>query len=174
MPLNLFSDSKYYKYDELYKRYHEELYNYLKERKFILSNEHYLTHWSKQATIAITMFESRCIYDVSETQREEWHEFSIYQIEFRPTLITFKFNEEYNQDDEFNEMDIESLNNYHNIIGSEKAMDIEENNTQIENVRIRKVKNKIKPEKEKLNNFLKKYNIIENKYHIRQIIGPLI
>ena len=99
MPLNLFSDSKYYKYDELYKRYHEELYNYLKERKFILSNEHYLTHWSKQATIAITMFESRCIYDVSETQREEWHEFSIYQIEFRPTLITFKFNEEYNQDD---------------------------------------------------------------------------
>lgn len=99
MPLNLFSDSKYYKYDELYKRYHEELYNYLKERKFILSNEHYLTHWSKQATIAITMFESRCIYDVSETQREEWHEFSIYQIEFRPTVITFKFNEEYNQDD---------------------------------------------------------------------------
>ena len=99
MPLNLFSNSKYYKYDELYKRYHEELYNYLKERKFILSNEHYLTHWSKQATIAITMFESRCIYDVSETQREEWHEFSIYQIEFRPTLITFKFNEEYNQDD---------------------------------------------------------------------------
>lgn len=99
MPLNLFSDSKYYKYDELYKRYHEELYNYLKERKFILSNEHYLTYWSKQATIAITMFESRCIYDVSETQREEWHEFSIYQIEFRPTLITFKFNEEYNQDD---------------------------------------------------------------------------
>ena len=99
MPLNLFSDSKYYKYDELYKRYHEELYNYLKERKFILSNEHYLTHWSKQATIAITMFESRCIYDVSETQREEWHEFSIYQIEFRPTIITFKFNEEYNQDD---------------------------------------------------------------------------
>lgn len=99
MPLNLFSDSKYYKYDELYKRYHEELYNYLKERKFILSNEHYLTHWSKQATIAITMFESRCIYDVSETQREEWHEFSIYQIEFRPTMITFKFNEEYNQDD---------------------------------------------------------------------------
>ena len=99
MPLNLFSDSKYYKYDELYKRYHEELYNYLKERKFILSNEHYLTHWSKQATIAITMFESRCIYDVSETQREEWHEFSIYQIEFRPTLITFKFNEEYNQND---------------------------------------------------------------------------
>ena len=99
MPLNLFSDNKYYKYDELYKRYHEELYNYLKERKFILSNEHYLTHWSKQATIAITMFESRCIYDVSETQREEWHEFSIYQIEFRPTLITFKFNEEYNQDD---------------------------------------------------------------------------
>jgi len=99
MPLNLFSDNKYYKYDELYKRFHEELYNYLKERKFILSNEHYLTHWSKQATIAITMFESRCIYDVSETQREEWHEFSIYQIEFRPTLITFKFNEEYNQDD---------------------------------------------------------------------------
>lgn len=99
MPLNLFSDNKYYKYDELYKRYHEELYNYLKERKFILSNEHYLTHWSKQATIAITMFESRCIYDVSENQREEWHEFSIYQIEFRPTLITFKFNEEYNQDD---------------------------------------------------------------------------
>lgn len=99
MPLNLFSDSKYYKYDELYKRYHEELYNYLKEHKFILSNEHYLTHWSKQATIAITMFESRCIYDVSETQREEWHEFSIYQIEFRPTMITFKFNEEYNQDD---------------------------------------------------------------------------
>ena len=99
MPLNLFSDSKYYKYDELYKRYHEELYNYLKERKFILSNEHYLTHWSKQATIAITMFESRCIYDVSETQREEWHEFSIYQIEFRPTTINFKFNEEYNQDD---------------------------------------------------------------------------
>ena len=99
MPLNLFSDNKYYKYDELYKRYHEELYNYLKEHKFILSNEHYLTHWSKQATIAITMFESRCIYDVSETQREEWHEFSIYQIEFRPTLITFKFNEEYNQDD---------------------------------------------------------------------------
>ena len=99
MPLNLFSDNKYYKYDELYKRYHEELYNYLKEHKFILSNEHYLTHWSKQATIAITMFESRCIYDVSETKREEWHEFSIYQIEFRPTLITFKFNEEYNQDD---------------------------------------------------------------------------
>ena len=99
MPLNLFSDSKYYKYDELYKRYHEELYNYLKERKFILSNEHYLTHWSKQATIAITMFESRCIYDVSETQREEWHEFSIYQIQFRPTVINFKFNEEYNQDD---------------------------------------------------------------------------
>jgi hypothetical protein len=99
MPLNLFSDSKYYKYDELYKRYHEELYNYLKERKFILSNEHYLTHWSKQATIAITMFESRCIYDVSETQREEWHEFSIYQIEFRPTVINFRFNEEYNQDD---------------------------------------------------------------------------
>lgn len=106
MPLNLFSDSKYYKYDELYKRYHEELYNYLKEHKFILSNEHYLTHWSKQATIAITMFESRCIYDVSEAQREEWHEFSIYQIEFRPTLITFKFNEEYNQDD-FN---IEEMN----------------------------------------------------------------
>ena len=99
MPLNLFSDSKYYKYDELYKRYHEELYNYLKEHKFILSNEHYLTHWSKQATIAITMFESRCIYDVSETQREEWHEFSIYQIEFRPTVINFRFNEEYNQDD---------------------------------------------------------------------------
>lgn len=99
MPLNLFSDNKYYKYDELYKRYHEELYNYLKERKFILSNEHYLTHWSKQATIAITMFESRCIYDVSETQREEWHEFSIYQIEFRPRIITFKFLEEYNQDD---------------------------------------------------------------------------
>lgn len=99
MPLNLFSDSKYYKYDELYKRYHEELYNYLKERKFILSNEHYLTHWSKQATTAITMFESRCIYDVSETQREEWHEFSIYQIEFRPTVINFRFNEEYNQDD---------------------------------------------------------------------------
>lgn len=99
MPLNLFSDSKYYKYDELYKRYHEELYNYLKERKFILSNEHYLTHWSKQATIAITMFESRCIYDVSETQREEWHEFSIYQIEFRPTVINFRYNEEYNQDD---------------------------------------------------------------------------
>lgn len=101
MPLNLFSDSKYYKYDELYKRYHEELYNYLKEHKFILSNEHYLTHWSKYATIAITMFESRCIYDVSEAQREEWHEFSIYQIEFRPTTITFKFGEEYNQD-EFN------------------------------------------------------------------------
>ena len=101
MPLNLFSDSKYYKYNELYKRYHEELYNYLKEHKFILSNEHYLTHWSKQATIAITMFESRCIYDVSETQREEWREFSIYQIEFRPTTITFKFGEEYNQD-EFN------------------------------------------------------------------------
>ena len=99
MPLNLFSDSKYYKYDEVYKRYHEELYNYLKEHKFILSNEHYLTHWSKQATIAITMFESRCIYDVSETQREEWHEFSIYQIEFRPTVINFRFNEEYNQDD---------------------------------------------------------------------------
>ena len=99
MPLNLFSDSKYYKYDELYKRYHEELYNYLKEHKFILSNEHYLTHWSKQAKIAITMFESRCIYDVSETQREEWHEFSIYQIEFRPTVINFRFNEEYNQDD---------------------------------------------------------------------------
>lgn len=101
MPLNLFSDSKYYKFNELYKRYHEELYSYLKERKFILSNEHYLTHWSKQATIAITMFESRCIYDVSETQREEWLEFSIYQIEFRPTTITFKFGEEYNQD-EFN------------------------------------------------------------------------
>ena len=45
------------------------------------------------------MFESRCIYDVSETQREEWHEFSIYQIEFRPTAINFRFNEEYNQDD---------------------------------------------------------------------------
>ena len=103
MPLNLFSDSKYYKYDELYKRYHEELYNYLKERKFILSNEHYLTHWSKQATIAITMFESRCIYDVSENQREEWHEFSIYQIEFRPTAINFRFNKEYNQDDFNNE-----------------------------------------------------------------------
>ena len=101
MPLNLFSDSKYYKFNELYKRYHEELYSYLKERKFILSNEHYLTHWRKQATIAITMFESRCIYDVSENQREEWHEFSIYQIEFRPTTITFKFGEEYNQD-EFN------------------------------------------------------------------------
>lgn len=101
MPLNLFSDSKYYNFNELYKRYHEELYSYLKERKFILSNEHYLTHWSKQATIAITMFESRCIYDVSETQREEWQEFSIYQIEFRPTTITFKFGEEYNQD-EFN------------------------------------------------------------------------
>ena len=101
MPLNLFSDSKYYKFNEIYKRYHEELYSYLKERKFILSNEHYLTHWSNQATIAITMFESRCIYDVSETQREEWHEFSIYQIEFRPTTITFKFGEEYNQD-EFN------------------------------------------------------------------------
>ena len=101
MPLNLFSDSKYYKFNELYKRYHEELYSYLKERKFILSNEHYLTHWRKQATIAITMFESRCIYDVSENQREEWHEFSIYQIEFRPTTITFKFDEEYNQD-EFN------------------------------------------------------------------------
>lgn len=28
-------------------------------------------------------------------------EFSIYQIEFRPTTITFKFGEEYNQD-EFN------------------------------------------------------------------------
>ena len=101
MPLNLFSDSKYYKFNEIYKRYHEELYNYLKEHKFILSNEHYLTHWRKQATIAITMFESRCIYDVSENQREEWHEFSIYQIEFRPTTITFKFDEEYNQD-EFN------------------------------------------------------------------------
>ena len=101
MPLNLFSDNKYYNYNELYKRYHEELYSYLKERKFILSNEHYLTRWSKQATIAITMFESRCIYDVSETQREEWLEFSIYQIEFRPTTITFKFGEEYNQD-EFN------------------------------------------------------------------------
>ena len=111
MPLNLFSDNKYYKYDELYKRYHEELYNYLKEHKFILSNEHYLTHWSKQATIAITMFESRCIYDVSETQREEWHEFSIYQIEFRPTLITFKFNEEYNQDD-FN---IEEMNQEYDL-----------------------------------------------------------
>ena len=47
------------------------------------------------------MFESKCIYDVSETQREEWLEFSIYQIEFRPTTITFKFGEEYNQD-EFN------------------------------------------------------------------------
>ena len=101
MPLNLFSDSKYYKFNEIYKRYHEELYNYLKEHKFILSNEHYLTHWRKQATIAITMFESRCIYDVSENQREEWHEFSIYQIEFRPTTITFKFDEEYSQD-EFN------------------------------------------------------------------------
>ena len=111
MPLNLFSDSKYYKYDELYKRYHEELYNYLKERKFILSNEHYLTHWSKQATIAITMFESRCIYDVSETQREEWQEFSIYQIEFRPTAINFRFNEEYNQDD-FN---IEEMQQEYNL-----------------------------------------------------------
>lgn len=40
MPLNLFSDSKYYKFNELYKRYHEELYNYLKDHKFILSNEH--------------------------------------------------------------------------------------------------------------------------------------
>ena len=61
MHLNLFSDSKYYKFNELYKRYHEELYNYLKDHKFILSNEHYLTHWSKQATIAITMFESSVI-----------------------------------------------------------------------------------------------------------------
>lgn len=40
MPLNLFSDSKYYKFNELYKIYHEELYNYLKDHKFILSNEH--------------------------------------------------------------------------------------------------------------------------------------
>lgn len=101
MPLNLFSDSKYYKYDELYKRYHEELYSYLKEHKFILNNEHYLTHWSNQATIAITVFEYSCVNDVSESQREEWHKFNIYQIEFRPTTITFKFEEEYNQD-EFN------------------------------------------------------------------------
>ena len=53
MPLNLFSDSKYFKLDELYKKYHNELYDYLKERNFILSNEHYLTHWSKQGKIAI-------------------------------------------------------------------------------------------------------------------------
>ena len=91
MPLNLFSDSKYYKFNELYKRYHEELYSYLKEHKFILSNEHYLTHQSKHATIAITMFEYRCVNDVGESQREEWNKFNIYQIEFRPTTITFKF-----------------------------------------------------------------------------------
>ena len=84
--------------------------------------------------------------------------------EINKNSYDYYYMEEYNQDDEFNEMDIESLNNYHNIIGSENAMDIEENNIHIENVIIRKVKNKIKPEKEQLNNFLKKYNIIENKY----------
>ena len=47
------------------------------------------------------MFEYRCVNDVGESQREEWNKFNIYQIEFRPTTITFKFDEEYNQD-EFN------------------------------------------------------------------------
>ena len=107
MPLDLFSDNKYYKLDELHKRYQAELYEYLKARKFILSNEHYLTHWSNQGTIAITMFENRCIDDSNYPNREEWHEFSVYQIDFIPNRICFRFNEEANED-RFNIEEIKS------------------------------------------------------------------
>lgn len=107
MSLDLFSDNKYYKLDELHKRYQAELYEYLKERKFILSNKHYLTRWSNQGTIAITMFESRCVDDSNYPNREEWHEFSVYQIEFVPHNIRFRFNEDYN-DDKFNIEEIKS------------------------------------------------------------------
>ena len=98
MPLDLFSDSKYFKLDELHKKYQTELYEYLKERNFILSNEHYLTHWSKQGKIAITMFESKNVDDSNYPNREEWHSFSAYQIVFNPHEIIFRFNEEYNED----------------------------------------------------------------------------
>ena len=98
MPLDLFSDSKYYKLDELHKKYQTELYEYLKERNFILSNEHYLTHHSSQGKIAITMFESKHVDDSNYPNREEWHEFSAYQIEFKPHEICFRFNKEYNED----------------------------------------------------------------------------
>lgn len=44
------------------------------------------------------MFESKCVNDSNYPNREEWHEFSAYQIEFNPHNIIFRFNEEYNED----------------------------------------------------------------------------
>lgn len=98
MPLDLFSDDMYVQFNELYKKYKEELYNHLKEINFITSNEQYLTRHTKQSQISITIFDTRCVDDSKYPNREEWREMSLYQIEFRPHEVKHRFKEDYNED----------------------------------------------------------------------------
>ena len=106
MPLDLFSDDMYVQFNELYKRYKEELYSHLKEINFITSNEHWLTRHTKQSQIGITIFDTRCIDDSNYPNREEWREMSLYQIEFRPHEVKHRFMEDYNEDNfNINELD---------------------------------------------------------------------
>ncbi len=106
MPLDLFSDDMYVQFNELYKKYKEELYKHLKEINFITSNEQYLTRYTKQSQISITIFDNRCVDDSKYPNREEWREMTLYKIEFSPHEVKYIFTEDYNEDNfNINELD---------------------------------------------------------------------